>query len=428
MPEVDTATAGFALSRLSQAVLESLRSFRYEEGASDSRRSSGQPLLIMDDARYVPLLGSDGSPIALLVAYGRQCSRHILNRWKQRPAGAPTGNINSTIVDQISRLSPTLPIALQKGNLFQVVGTPALLEGINTGTHALMQTSTGTLGTVVRTSNGRIAGQLRFAQSTRLDSVVSPLALSSLLNVVAGTMQLQRINERLDVMVKQIERLAIREEAGVMGAVLASLKILDSLIAEYEQAGDFSNASIGRLALVEQQIASIYERNRILIDRFVFQAKSVFNSKGRQGIDQATMLLQEEGGSAMQDMSLLTILINAQSKIDQLLLCNDLAHQPSFAEKRLAMVHDRTLEHQSVISGFPSMASLEQHARLCLGEMNWLQKNIFSRSSVNKVRSVSSFGASHQANETTHDLVPSFCMWMDENGIHSKLDRSPASA
>jgi len=389
---------------------------------------TGQPLLIMDDARYVPLLGSDGSPIALLVAYGRKCSGHILDRWQQRPAEAPVGTINNTIVDHISRLLPTiLPDALAKGNLFQVVGTPTLLKGLNAGTHTLMQTSTGTLGTVVSTSSGQIAGQMRFAPATSLAPVVSPLALCSLLNVVAGTMQLRRINQQLGTMVRQIERLSFRQEAGVMGGVLASLKILDNLIAEYQYVGSFSSASMDRLALAEHEIASIYERNRILIDRFASQAQSVRESKGRHGVEQTTTLLQEEGETAMHDMSLLTILIAAQSKIDQLLLYNDMAHQPGFAEQRLAIAHERTMEHQAVIHSFPSMTSLEQYARQCLSEMNWLQKNIFSRSSVDKVRQVSSFGIHHEANLATPDLVPNFCMWQDGSGINAKLVRSTAS-
>jgi hypothetical protein len=85
------------------------------------------------------------------------------------------------------------------------------------------------------------------------------------------------------------------------------------------------------------------------------------------------------------------------------------------------------MEHQAVIHSFPSMTSLEQHARQCLGEMNWLQKNIFSRSSVDKVRQVSSFGIHHQANLATPDLVPNFCMWQDGSGINAKLVRSTAS-
>lgn len=382
----------------------------------------------MDDARYVPLLGSDGSPIALLVAYGRKCSGHILDRWQQRPAEAPSGTINAGIIDHISRLMPTIiPDAIANGNLFQVVGTPTLMKGLNAGTHTLMQTSTGTLGTVVSTSSGHIAGQLRFAPATSLAPVVSPLALSSLLNVVAGTMQLRRINQKLGTMVRQIERLSFRQEAGVLGGVLASLKILDNLIAEYQHVGSFSSASMNRLALAEHEIGSIDERNRILIDRFANQAQKVRESKGCNGVDQTTTLLQEEGETAMHDMSLLTILIAAQSKIDQLLLYNDMAHQPGFAEQRLAMAHERTLEHRSVINGFPSVASLEQHARQCLGEMNWFQRNIFSRSSVDNVRQVSSFGINHEANVASPDLVPNFCIWQDGSGINAKLVRSTAS-
>jgi hypothetical protein len=114
-----------------------------------------------EDARYIELVGQDGKPKALLVGYGKNCSRHIIERWQQRPQESPRGNIHASIVDQVSRAMPTLiSSGLTSGSVFQVVGTPALVEGIKAGTHTLMQTGGASLGTVVSTSSGQIAGQL----------------------------------------------------------------------------------------------------------------------------------------------------------------------------------------------------------------------------------------------------------------------------
>ncbi len=114
-----------------------------------------------EDARYIELVGQDGKPKALLVGYGSKCSKHIIERWRQRPQESPRGNINASVVDQISRTLPTaLSAGLSGGSVFQVVGTSALVEGIKAGTHALMQTGGASLGTVVSTSSGQIAGQL----------------------------------------------------------------------------------------------------------------------------------------------------------------------------------------------------------------------------------------------------------------------------
>ena len=74
-------------------------------------------------ARYIQLLGQDGQPSALLVAYGRKWSANILERWRQRPQESPKGTISAEIVDLFSRCIPAISASLSKGNLFQVIGT-----------------------------------------------------------------------------------------------------------------------------------------------------------------------------------------------------------------------------------------------------------------------------------------------------------------
>lgn len=87
-----------------------------------------------------------------------------------------------------------------------------------------MQTGGASLGTVVSTSSGQIAGQLRFAPSS-MAPVIAPLAVWSVLNGIAGTLQLHRINRRLDVMTRKIENLAFRQEAETLVGYFRLLKL-----------------------------------------------------------------------------------------------------------------------------------------------------------------------------------------------------------
>ncbi|MDF5713899.1 MAG: hypothetical protein PUP93_08390 [Rhizonema sp. NSF051] len=225
-----------------------------------------------EGARYIELVGRDGKPQAMLIGYSREWSKNITDRWRQRPQEAPRGNLNAVVVDQFSKVIPVIPSFLQKGYLFQVVGTPALLKGLNSGTYALMQSGGASLGTVVSASSHQIVGQLKFAASS-IAPVLTPFVGWSILNGIAGTLQLQRINKRLDVMMRKIERLEVRQEAEVLGRVLQATKTLEDLLAEYSHTGIFTSLMMQRLAIVEQEVGAVVQRNRILIDRFACSAK-----------------------------------------------------------------------------------------------------------------------------------------------------------
>ena len=373
------------------------------------------------DARFIQMLDSSKKPSALLVAYGAKCSKHILDRWKSHSASAPSGVVSTVIADQISRLmSNVIPQALSQGNLFQVIGTPELVKGINNGTHVLMQTSTGTLGTVVTANSGQIAGQLRFGPSHMAGVIAPPLTLS-ILNAAAGTLHLQRINLQLTKISKQIEKFANRHESEAMGRLFAALKTLDTLNLEYRASGSLSLSSLNRLAIVEQEVGSIYERNKILINQFAERADSVKGVRGKDGADLASSLLSEDGSQAARDMGLMAGLISAQTSIDQLLLSNDIAHQPKFVEQRLRIADQRIESHKLLVQGLPSLESIHEHATQCLAEMNWFQRNIFARSTVSRVRDTAPPGQTVTPLDPSSSVVPSICIWRDEEGLHAKL-------
>jgi hypothetical protein len=369
------------------------------------------------DARYIRLLGDGGVPSALLVAYGKKCTSHILDRWRARPQEAPKGRVSSELVDLVSRAVPTVAESLSKGNLFQIVGTPELMRGIDAGTHALMQTSTGTLGTVVNTSSGQIAGQLRFEPSTKLAPVVGPTMAWSLLNAVAGTVQLQRIDAKLGVLVRQIEKLSYRNEAEVMGRIAVSLQILDELLDEYRHHGSLSPMAIGRLVAAEQEVGAVYERNKILIEDFASRAGGVLGLSGKGGAEQATRLVEEDGEAFLHDAQLLSALMIARNRVTQLQIYNDLVEQPSYIENRLARAASRIEAHKEILEQCTAVDALRNHAGQCAREMNWFQRNVFSRSTARKAKEISTSGVIADLSAPMIDVTPGLCFWQESDGV-----------
>jgi hypothetical protein len=368
------------------------------------------------DARYIQLLSNGGVPSALLVAYSKSSTNHILDRWKARPQEAPKGRINPELVDLVSRAVPAVAESLSKGNLFQIVGTPELLRGINAGTHALMQTSTGTLGTVVNTSSGQIAGQLRFAPSAKLAPAVGPVMAWSLLNAVAGTIQLQRIDAKLGLLVRQIEKLSYRNEAEVMGRISVSLQVLDELLDEYRCHGSLNSMAIGRLVAAEQEVGAVYERNKMLIEDFASRAGGVLGLGGKSGAEWATRLVEEDGEAFLHDVQVLSALMIARNRVTQLQIYNDLAEQPSYVDSRLARAANRIETHKEILLKCTAVDALKVHAGQCASEMNWFQRNLFGRTTARRAREISSAGLIEDLSAPTIDLTPGLCFWQDSGG------------
>lgn len=355
-------------------------------------------------------------PSALLIAYGKKCTSHILDRWQARPQEAPKGKVGPELVDAVSRAVPVVAESLGKGNLFQIVGTPELLRGIDAGTHALMQTSTGTLGTVVNTSSGQIAGQLRFAPSTTLAPAVGPTIAWSLLNAVAGTVQLQKIDAKLGVLVRQIEKLAHRNEAEVMGRIAVSLQILDELLEEYRHHGSLNAMAVSRLVAAEFEVGAIYERNKILIEDFASRAADVLGSGGKAGAERATRLIEEDAQVFLQDAQVLSALMMARNRVTQLQIYHDLMEQPSYVDRRLDRAASRIEAHKQVLMQCSAVEALRAHAGQCAREMNWFQRNLFNRSTARKAKDIASSGLIQEVTIPSVDVTPGLCFWQESGG------------
>lgn len=373
-------------------------------------------------ARYIELVGENRQPEAILISYSRQWSKNITDRWRQHSKEAPRGNLYAKVVDHFSRAIPVISSSLQNGHLFQVVGTPTLVEGLKNGTYALMQSGGASLGTVVSSSSHQIVGQLRFAPSS-MAPVVTPLVGWSILNGIAGTLQLQRINQKLNVMMRKIERIEVRQEAEILGRVVQATKTLEDLLAEKCNTGIFTSLMMQRLAIVEQEIGAVLERNRILIGRFAEQATASCQHYGKHGAEKVATLLNEEAPTVIHDMQLLVGIITAQSRIHEAYLYYALQENPNDVTRRMEEAQLRNKEFKSIISSFPSISQLRAHAEECMNEMNWFERNIFNRGTQQRVQELANIQDPYALQQNSSLAgIPSYCFWQDEDGLNVRIN------
>ncbi|MBK5970469.1 hypothetical protein CCR91_17330 [Thiorhodovibrio winogradskyi] len=256
--------------------------------------------------------------------------------------------------------------------------------------------------------------------------IIAPFAVWSVLNGIAGTFQLQRISRRLDVMTRQMEAIALRQEADALGRVYQSINALDEIIDEYICTGRFSDLARERLSISEHVIGSILERNKIIISHFAERVNGIRNQRGAQGAEQAAALIQEQGGSIIHDMQLLNGLLSAQARVYQAHLSYDLMENTEYVERRLDNIDRRMQEHKAVIDAYPKVSDLQDHAKKCVEEMNWFKRKLFYRSTVKRVQEASTLSDPYSGGSSGAE-IPSFVFWKEEDDLKVRMATAPSS-
>ena len=371
-------------------ILEKLRRDKPEHSVPETQPVKGSSKTpaqrseaeIAPSAEWVEMAAPYGDGSAVLVRYSQEQSELIRKHFEELQLTNATpwhgGNLGTAIADQLASASSLVTSGFQAGRVFEVIGTPQLVEGLKTGTHVLMQTAEGTLGTVVSSSSGKIAGQLRFAPAS-MAPFLAPVLAWQVLHAIASTSQLRKINLRLDSMQRKLETIVARDEAGVLGEILNAIHTLDDILAERENTGTFTRDMETRLVWVEMTIGSFFERNRSLVKLFHSKASEFHNLGGKIGAVQATNLLQEEGRQAMHDMEILVALVAADLRIKEARVYHAMEHNPTDIQRRLNNTKEKAGEYRELLENLPSVEGLESHAQECVEEMSWWKRQVSAR-------------------------------------------------
>lgn len=389
------------------------------EGAASYETAALAP----PELAWSELRDAKGAPHGVLVQASPEHSAHLIARFAELELAGGTpwhgGAVGSLVADQLAGASSVISSGLQAGQLMQVIGKPHLLAGLRNGTLVMLESADGLLGSVVSPGRRGIVGNLRFAK-TSLAPVMAPVLAWQVLHAIAGTVQLQQINARLDAMQRGLETLQERAEAEILGQVISAIGILDDILEERATTGTFTAEMSGRLAPVEQTIGSLFNRNRTLVERFRLKARTAQRHGGKAGAVRSATLAREQGPQAMHDMELLIALMAGDLRVRRALLLVAIERNPKDTERRVKAVAAKIEEYQELLTNFPSVKQLERHARACVEEMGWWSRNVFSRG---VVEHVDSLGELNLADVRPRKLspaqpTPSYVLWRDKHGVN----------
>lgn len=366
-----------------------------------------------------------GELVGGLLEYSPEQSRQLIEYFKQLNLHSPTpwnqGQLNGAIVDQLGASSALVSAGLQAGQLFRVVGPPDLVAKIAAGTHEMIQTAGGSIGTVTATGGGKFVGQLRFANGAAAAMpVLAPILVYQVLHAIVGTQQLNQIDQRLARIEHTLEELHIRQEATILGEIHGAIDTLDDVLESRMNTGAFSTDNIVRLATAEKSIRSILERNRLLVDRFREKTSHVKSNHGKHGARSASELLKTDGPQAVYDMQCLVGLIAADLKLEQAYLLLAIQNNPADVGRRQERIRTKMQTHHETIEHFPSVREIERHAQACLKAMRWWEKIFDFGKTKKEVRAAKELKLS---DVQTPALAPQtdlngYIFWRDAEGTH----------
>ncbi len=210
-----------------------------------------------------------------------------------------------------------------------------------------------------------------------------------------------------------------RSEVSVLGEVLNAIHTLNDILAERANTGTFTRDMETRLALAEQAIGSILERNRSLVDLFHSKASEVYRLSGKTGASRTTNLLKEEGGQATHDMEMLVALVMADLRIGETRMYHAMERNPADIQRRLDGAKAKVDEHRELLKNLPSVEGLESHAQKCVTEMSLWERNVSARGVRKETAKLASIELSDvevpiQADESS--TMDRYVFWKDEAG------------
>lgn len=159
-------------------------------------------------AEWFMLTDDRGDAHSALIKYSQEASDDLRKHTMIESNKSPVANI---VLDNIVRGGVLTQAGIQAGQVFRLVGDPSIIAGLQSGAYTQVSTGQWLLTNARSVADGTFAGGLGMVKASAV-SIMAPTIAWQILNAVAGTIQLQRINERLDRLQSSIDRLLDRDE------------------------------------------------------------------------------------------------------------------------------------------------------------------------------------------------------------------------
>jgi hypothetical protein len=374
--------------------------------------------LILRPNQYIQLTDDNENMSGALLMHDNDTKNKLIKYFRSSQdnnLSGHNGHISDTIIDKLGAAGSIVASGLQAGNLMQIVGTPALMEGIKTGTYAMMSTAVGTTGTVVSSTTGQIVGQLRF-QPANIAPILAPMAIWQIMNAIAGAHQLAKINARLDSLQRSIENIIFRFQANAYGRLFGAITSLNEIDKQFQTIGYFTDDMSVRLAIATQEIHIVFHEHKVLIDRFTEKSQNIIDSTEKKiGATYANTLLKEECPNFLIDANIYTNAAKAAFLSSKLWLMHDLHKVPEYVSYRNETIKNEVQQVENTLRVFSVIEELKEHSEKCLYEMDWFSRNIFNRELRNEIQSREEEKHSEIENIDKDETEPTLLIYKDDN-------------
>jgi|GEM_PF-1086653 len=368
---------------------------------------------------YLLLEHPSGGSRGALVSYDKESALSFAEATRNGingPLGTSfKGAVSASVFDQLGMAIPTLSTVLQTGNLYQFTASQAAMDALASGNATLVESKFGLSG-IIRGLSGRFQESGGFTKAAVM-KITTPLLVWQIIHVVFAVSHLQKINMKLEQILRGIEDLAHRSQAKTYGEIWASTQAVRDVLRQHEHSGVFTEDMRIRLAVASQSILSAIAEQSMLLQRYM----SEYDQVARQDIKArntkvALQTLRETSSKFQLDAHLYTAAGQASTLSAQAWILHDLQHSPENVERRL---DDLKSDLDEIVLGVEPLKKYEElleFASACANEMNWFQKNIFSRNTFKEAK-----GLEHSNNSSNSDLSysnsgeASLFYWFDEN-------------
>ncbi|MBA4252042.1 MAG: hypothetical protein C0425_11040 [Chlorobiaceae bacterium] len=351
-------------------------------------KSIGDPGDRLEPSQFIQLQSEDGNENGAIVIHTDETKENVKKNYYISDTDGlfHNGSVSELLFDQIASSSSIINATVQSGRLVQVIASPTISQGLSSGSLSIMKSSNLMTGNVVSTQSKQIAGQLRF-NPVSAAKIVTPMIVWQIMNALAGVSHLAKINTKLEQVNRGIEKLALRKQVRTMAELSAAIATLEDISMQFKLSGKFSQDMIIRLSLADRDIQTALAEQRFMVQRFDEMSKQIIvHSKGKKGAYSANQILKEETTEFLLDARILTSAAKASLLSSHAWLSHDLEHNPFNVSKRMKDIKTEMSNAISYVNPLIYINELTEHAKNCVDEMNWFDKNLFSRSLKNEVQ------------------------------------------
>ena len=242
--------------------------------------------------------------------------------------------------------------AAVSGSLFMATANPATLMSIGSG-----------VGSAVMGAGGIVAQAPFIAVASALP-VVAPLMAMQALNAVMMLQQFNKLDRKLDAIKGALDSVIARAEATHAGELAAASVVVDEVYRQYNDAGEFSNDMLIRMALAEHDVRRLTERFRYLVEAYKIDDIDDIDDVQRANFDAHSAML-----SSFLDV-----------RIAYLRVCVDMQENPKSLP---TSVEQLKMKIRSGVEFWRQLVQRSEGIRDAIGErekklndMNWVERSL----------------------------------------------------